>query len=421
MKIDDRLYVFDDRGKLLIFDSKTGKRIARKALGTMMRSSPLVADGKIYVCTANGRWYILRPTDQGVDVVSRGRLPSGEESHGSPIVSHGRIYIPTTGHLYCIGTDNSDAQSDKVFIHDPDLESREDPVSQRTIDAMDPTHVQVVPCEVLIKPGETQQFTVRLFDKLGQLVKESDAEFRVTGPGAIDDTGRYTAPTGNDHTATIVTAKAGDLEGKARVRVVPSLPWHYDFNDAEDVPLTWIGGRVRYVLRDVDGDDSGERIMVKRDLIPTRPGKDPTKLGTRSRLWMGPADLSDYTIQADIQGQIKDDKMPDVGLINQGYTLELQGASQKLQIRTWATVLRMAETIDFAWDPEVWYSMKLSTRADGDSLYVLGKVWPRDADEPAEWTIQAVDRSPQRQGSPGLFGSAKDAEIFLDNIHVTPN
>ncbi len=136
---------------------------------------------------------------------------------------------------------------------------------------------------------------------------------------------------------------------------------------------------------------------------------------------MGPADLSNYTIQSDVQGQIKDNKMPDVGLINQGYTLELQGASQKLQIRTWATVLRMAETIDFAWEPEVWYTIKLTTQADGDTLRVLGKVWPRDADEPADWTIEAVDPSPQRQGSPGLFGSAKDAEIYLDNIHVTPN
>ena len=40
-----------------------------RALGTGMRSTPLVADGKIYLCTMEGRWYILKPTDDGVEVV----------------------------------------------------------------------------------------------------------------------------------------------------------------------------------------------------------------------------------------------------------------------------------------------------------------------------------------------------------------
>ena len=37
------------------------------------------------------------------------------------------------------------------------------------------------------------------------------------------------------------------------------------------------------------------------------------------------------------------------------------------------------------------------------------------------WTIEAEDSVPNLSGSPGLFGSAKDAEIFLDNIKVTAN
>jgi hypothetical protein len=50
-----------------------------------------------------------------------------------------------------------------------------------------------------------------------------------------------------------------------------------------------------------------------------------------------------------------------------------------------------------------------------------GKVWPRGENEPEQWTIEATDDSPQRQGSPGLFGDATNAEIFLDNISVVPN
>ena len=50
---------------------------------------------------------------------------------------------------------------------------------------------------------------------------------------------------------------------------------------------------------------------------------------------MGPTDLHDYTIQADVQGALTNNKLPDMGLIAQRYTLDLMGASQQLQMRSW--------------------------------------------------------------------------------------
>ena len=35
--------------------------------------------------------------------------------------------------------------------------------------------------------------------------------------------------------------------------------------------------------------------------------------------------------------------------------------------------------------------------------------------------FEAVDEAPNLVGSPGLFGNASDAEIFIDNILVTKN
>jgi hypothetical protein len=32
-----------------------------------------------------------------------------------------------------------------------------------------------------------------------------------------------------------------------------------------------------------------------------------------------------------------------------------------------------------------------------------------------------VDRSPNLQGTPGIFGKTEIAEVFLDNVRVTPN
>ena len=49
------------------------------------------------------------------------------------------------------------------------------------------------------------------------------------------------------------------------------------------------------------------------------------------------------------------------------------------------------------------------------------RFWPRDKHEPAEWTIEAVDKTPNTQGSPGLFGNANAAEISIDNISVKAN
>ena len=50
-----------------------------------------------------------------------------------------------------------------------------------------------------------------------------------------------------------------------------------------------------------------------------------------------------------------------------------------------------------------------------------GKVWPRGTEEPKEWTITWEDEPGNVTGSPGLFGNAKDAEVFFDNVKVTQN
>ena len=80
-----------------------------------------------------------------------------------------------------------------------------------------------------------------------------------------------------------------------------------------------------------------------------------------------------------------------------------------------------SKTISFAWKPDVWYTMKFRAAVENGKAVLKGKVWPRGDDEPDEWTIEAVDEAPNVVGSPGLFGNASDAEIFLDNITVTAN
>ena len=82
--------------------------------------------------------------------------------------------------------------------------------------------------------------------------------------------------------------------------------------------------------------------------------------------------------------------------------------------------LRIEKTVDFPWEPDVWYTMKLRVEQQRDKALVRGKVWRRGSPEPAEWTVTAEDPQPVRHGSPGIYGYSA-AEILYDNLQVTGN
>jgi outer membrane protein assembly factor BamB len=410
--LGDRVYFVDDRAKLFIYNAKTGEFIGRKALGTSMRSTPLVADGKLYICTMEGRWYILKPTDDGVEVIHQLRLPN-DQCDGSPAVSHGRIFLSTSRALYAIGDSSRQPSADPL-----PAEAKESAPNS----AAGPTQLQLIPYDTLLSPGKEQSYHVRLFDSRGRELKVKltpDAlKFSVDGPGSITSDGTYVAPKEAKAANALVTCKFGALTGTARVRITPPLPWKFDFNDG-DVPLTWIGGRVRFEPREADG----EKYLAKKTVLPTP--KDPNnKLGTRSFVWMGPIDLSNYTIQGDVLLK-KDEasgKISDVGLINGRYQLTIRGLSKKLRLDSWTTSdYRTHAAVDFDPVPDTWYTMKLRVVPSEAEAKVDGKIWRRGDAEPKDWTVQMVDHSPNLHGTPGLYGNCPEAEIFVDNVVVTPN
>jgi hypothetical protein len=283
-----------------------------------------------------------------------------------------------------------------------------------------PTTLQVVPYDVLLKPGEGQQFRVRLFNAAGQLLSDvegSDAQFALDGQGEITPDGRYTAPADAFHECALVSCKVGDLTGTARVRITPPLPWSFEFNDAQKPPLTWIGGRVRWEVR----DEAGEKYLAKRTVLPT-PTNPNNKLGTRSFVWMGPIDLSNYTIQGDVLLKEDNGRMADVGLINGRYQLNIRGRNGKLRLDSWTpSDYRAHAETDFDLKPDLWYTLKLKVIPESDTVRAMGKVWPRDEAEPDEWTVDLVDEAPNLQGTPGIYGNTPDVEVYLDNVKVTAN
>jgi outer membrane protein assembly factor BamB len=445
--LGDRVYFVDDGAKVYVFEKATGAPVGKpqKLLGTIVRGSPLVADGKLYICSTSG-WHVLEPTKDGLKFVNRMRLDEEDEVTASPIACHGRIYLTTSARLYCLGGPQAAAAAGV----EPTLPQQ---VSDTTKGpAGEPAWVQVVPAEAQIAAGETLPLKVRLFDAAGRFVRESPAAFAVT-EGTVGSDGRYTAPAGK-HAAALVTAKVGGLEGKARVRSMPPLPWKFDFDEIPlaadpktgvmkgEPPLPWIGMRYRHAVREVDGS----KCLVKVTTIPK---------GTRSQGWIGPIGLHDYSVKADFRAQetgvekpgspasdsqkaaatsdadaftkafgnpaaLEQARMPDMGLIAQRYTLDLMGAAQQLQLRSWPPQVAtyFSKTIPFTWEAGRWYTMKFEARRQGSAAILRGKVWPRGEQEPETWTIEATHAAGNLQGSPGFFGNSKDSEIYIDNFSV---
>ncbi|MFN9719592.1 MAG: PQQ-binding-like beta-propeller repeat protein [Planctomycetota bacterium] len=398
VKLGDRVYYVEDGATLVIVDAKTGTVVGQKKLGRIMFGSPLAADGKLYIAENTGRFYVLRPSEKGVDVVSEARLGQGEEVFGSPVVSNGRIFLPTIEALYCIGS--GDAKS---------TAATRSKLSEETPAANDKKIAQIMltPVEQLLESGAKTTLEVKGYNKLGQFVSLlKDAVITAEGGGTVS--GNVYAAPNSGVAGVVLTAKSGEMTATARLRVVPRLPWSFDFSD-EKVPSVWIGADYRHKPAPLDG----QKGLVKISTIPK---------GTRSQAWMGWTDLHDYTIEADFKATEKDGKIPDMGLINQRYTLDLQGA-QRLQIRSWTArlELRFAKTMDFQWSPGTWYTIKFRSETKDGKVTLRGKVWQKESEEPKEWTIEATDETPSLKGSPGLFGNATDAEFYIDNVKVSAN
>lgn len=444
--IENRVYFVEDGAKVHAFDRTTGKPIGRptRLLGTIVRASPLISNGLLYVCSTSG-WHVLKPTDSGLSFVHRMRLAEEDEVTASPIAWNGRLYLTTGERLYCLGNAETLAASSEAGV-DSLGGSRSERISNITkTPAGQPAWVQIVPAESLIGAGESVDLRVNLFDAKGRFIRETPATF-TSDSGTITKAGRYTAPE-NAHTGATITASIGELSGTARVRSMPPLPWKFTFDDIDlepdpkggfpkgAPPLPWVGMRYRNVVREIDGSKS----MVKITTIPK---------GTRSQGWIGPTKLNNYSIAADLRAEetgtpnapldsngtnqpqgltqptgstdLQTSRLPDMGLIAQRYTLDLMGASQQLQIRSWPpqVATHFSKTVPFQWKAGTWYRVVFEATTQGNDAVLRGKVWPRGMPEPDAWTVQAVHKDGNLRGSPGFFGNSKMSEIYVDNVMV---
>ena len=93
--------------------------------------------------------------------------------------------------------------------------------------------MQVVPTELILKPGDKVNFRVRLFDAQGNFIREEPAATWSLDQlkGTIEN-GEFTVATDAIAQAGLVKATVGGITGTASVRVFPpcrgakiSMPW----------------------------------------------------------------------------------------------------------------------------------------------------------------------------------------------------
>jgi outer membrane protein assembly factor BamB len=401
------LYVVDNGANLVALDAATGRELWQHNLGTVGKAAPVVADGKLYATEVNGRFLVLAVSREGARRLDLDELsmPGGEryaEIYGSPAVAYGRIYFTTEEGIYCLGDKGKPFRAEPGPPFSPGGE--EPPPAGAA-----PAALLAIPAEIHVAPGETVRFRVEAFDELGRPLGRRDAVWSLDGlAGTVLPDGRFTPAPDAPYQAGTVTAKLGALTAAARVRVNAPLPLADDF---ESLPVE---GRPTYLfsyLRPFSVAEIGGGKALSKVPLPQ---------ADRHHTLVGPPGLTDYTIQADLMATRKGRRVPDLGLINSGYTLDLMGAFQQVQVRSWLAEQRGTQQVPFAWETDVWYTMKLRVDHEAGKAIVRGKVWRRGEPEPEAWTITVEDPYPIANGSPGLVGYSP-APIYYDNLAVTAN
>lgn len=430
---DGRLYVADETARLHCLDAKTGKTLWKYAYGRAARGSPVLADGKIYVGEVNSRFSILKLNgSKKCTPLHEHFFPSPDkttsvEINGSPAVANGRVYFSTSDETYCIGKKGAASAAA------PPLKKEMPPGKDDKV-----AHLQVVPADLVIFPGDSATFKARAFNDKGQFLREVKAEWSLPAlppspdakkglpalKGTIED-GKLTVAKGVINQQGFVHAKAEGLTAMARVRVPPRLPYTEDFEryPVGSVPPGWVNAQGKYVIATLK---DGNKVLKK---VNTKP----SPLVSRGNTYFGMPSLTDYTLECDVMGGKVGNDMPEIGIVANRYLLSLAGNIQKLRISSWEAIPRLDETIAYAWKPNQWYRMKLTVEVEKDKAVVRGKVWPRDDKEPQPWTIEIEDPTPNREGSPALYGyvtgiaegegdtGRPGTEVYYDNVRLTPN
>jgi hypothetical protein len=333
---------------------------------------------------------------------------SAQQAEGTPepilagaAVSRGRVFFVSSDAIYAFGPKT--AKSTTGVAVDEPVEKGEGAAAW----------LQVSPTELVLKPGQSIKLHAKSFDAKGRLLREeTGAAWTLQGlKGTVAPDGTFTVANEATDQAGTIKATVGTLNAEARARVARALPWTETFDAYADgsAPPGWINmtaGKFSVVALD------GQKVLQK--------APDNT-IFKRIRAFVGPVDLSNYTIEADVRGTTRRRQMTDIGVTAQRYSLVLYGNAQELKIEPWEPETKRSVHVAYAWKPDTWYHLKLRVENMPDGkVRARGKAWPTGETEPAAWAVEMIDPNGNHKGAPGLF---VDAEFgaYVDNLKLMAN
>ncbi len=410
--VGDRIYQVTAHGELYCVDFASGAILWHEPLANVqLHASPLYADGRLYIPLWDGEVAVVKPGDEGCEVLAK--IPYEGSCIGSATAWRKHLFIHSTERLFC--------------FKKPGVEPGQAPPARAQAKPAKPHHsLCIVPSDVVLQPGEV--VPLRLVEVWPGGLRELSTEhleFRAEGvvpaappPSVKVVEGKLIAATAPRPSAGHIRVIHGEREAVARVRVLPA---ELDL-DFEAIPLreedaaggayahppgAWIGGRLKWQVREVDGSKVLQKTLDR-------------VLFQRTMTFIGEADAHGYTIEADVRSDGTRRLMSNVGVICQRYILMLEGNWQQLQVVS--NHDRVKVGVPFTWKPRTWYRIRARVDSDGEGgVIVRASAWPRDEEPPEGWLLEVPLERGHQHGAPGLFGFSPQSRyaVMIDNVTVT--
>ena len=95
----DNLYVATSYGLVVSYDTQTGELRKEHELDSEFYSSPIIAEGKVYLFSTDGKMHIFSAND---DFNLLGSFETGEKTFATPAFTDGKIIVRTENSIYCV-------------------------------------------------------------------------------------------------------------------------------------------------------------------------------------------------------------------------------------------------------------------------------------------------------------------------------
>ena len=417
-----RVYITGKTGELFSLDATTGDTLWKLKLAPdQIHAAPTWGDGKLFVPMFDGRVSVIEDVGNQGKVMHQ--IDLGSPCLATPSIAHDRILIQTKNRLYCFGKNRS-VQSFRATL----------PHSGFVMDKT--ASLQIVPSEFDLVAGKKIDFRVFALDEAGRRIKQlgeglswekwipptAKVKAELDGNLTIDGPGSLVANSDAKLSAGAVRVTYEGFSAVARGRILPALPYAENFEEgyelnqvsSDDIPfsyppLPWLGARMRWQVQEHKGQRVAGNTLDK-------------VLFQRAINFLGSWKLQDYTVEIDAMVDGNRRIKSTIGVINQRYIFALVGNANRLEV--FSNYDRFHRSVNFPIEANKWYRLKTQVDIqDNGSGLLRAKVWPRDDNEPEEWTLEVIHSKPHHRGAPGIYALSPQSKkkVYFDNLLIYPN